>query len=155
MQGVIIADTSCLILLHKIGEFSLLQKLFGQITITSEIEKEFGLKLPEWVIIKNSSNQNYKNIIKASVDTGEASAIALALEEPGSLLILDDLKARKLAASLNLQYTGTLGILVEGKLSGHLNSIKPLIAKIRLTNFHLPDALEQKILQAAGENNEL
>ncbi|HEY9003156.1 MAG TPA: DUF3368 domain-containing protein [Mucilaginibacter sp.] len=109
MQEIIIADTSCLILLHKIQEFDLLQKLFGRITITSEIEKEFGLKLPEWVVIKNASNQNYRNIIKASVDAGEASAIALALEESNPLLILDDLKARKLAANLNLNYTGTLG----------------------------------------------
>lgn len=58
MQEIIIADTSCLILLYKIHEFDLLQKLFGHIFITSQIEKEFGLKLPEWVVIKDASNQN-------------------------------------------------------------------------------------------------
>ena len=152
MQEIIIADTSCLILLHKIQEFGLLQKLFGYITVTSEIEKEFGLELPDWVTVKNASNQNYQNIIRASVDIGEASAIALALEESNPLLILDDLKARKLAANLNLNYTGTLGILVDAKLSGYLLSIKPVIAKIRTTNFHLPDELEQKILRASGES---
>ena len=152
MKEIIIADTSCLILLYKIQTFDLLQKLFGRIIVTSEIQREFGRDLPEWVIVKNASNQNYQNIIKTSVDIGEASAIALALEESNALLILDDLKARKLAASLNLQYTGTLGVLVEAKLSGHLASIKPVIAKIKLTNFHLPDELEQKILRAAGES---
>jgi len=152
MQEIIIADTSCLILLHKIQEFHLLQKLFGHIIITSEIHKEFGRDLPKWVIVKNASNQNYQNIIRTSVDAGEASAIALALEESNPLLILDDLKARKLAASLDLHYTGTLGVLVEAKLSGHLTSIKPVIDKIKLTNFHLPNGLEQKILHAAGES---
>lgn len=152
MQKIIIADTSCLILLHKIREFDLLKKLFGQIIITSEIKKEYGLDLPEWVIIKDASNQNYQNIIETSVDKGEASAIALALEEDEPLLILDDWKARKMASGLNLKYTGTLGILTEAKLSGHLNSIKPVINKIRKTNFYISDHLEQKILKITGEN---
>lgn len=92
-----------------------------------------------------------QNIIRASVDAGEASAIALALEESNPLLILDDLKARKLAANLNLNFTCTLGILVDAKLSGHLSSIRPVITKIKTTNFHLPRELEQKILHASGE----
>ena len=152
MQEIIIADTSCLILLHKIQEFDLLRKLFNHITITSEIEKEFGQVLPEWVIVKNASNKNYQNIIRASVDIGEASAIALALEESNPLLILDDLKARKLASNLHLHYTGTLVVLVDAKLSGYLASIKPVITKIKSTNFHLPEELEQRILRAAGES---
>lgn len=151
MQKVIIVDTSCLILLHKINEFDLLRKLFKQIIITSDIKTEFGLDLPEWVIIKNASNKQYQNIIEASVDKGEASAIALALEETEPLLVLDDLKARKLASSLNLKYTGTLGILTDAKLSGHLQTIKPVIAKIKGTNFYISDNLEQKILLITGE----
>ena len=154
MQEIIIADTSCLILLRKIQAFDLLRKLFGHIIITSEIEREFGQALPEWVTVKNASNKNYQNIITASVDIGEASAIALALEESNPLLILDDLKARKLASNLNLHYTGTLGVLVDAKLSGYLASIKPIIAKIKSTNFHLPEELERKILRAAGESSE-
>jgi predicted nucleic acid-binding protein len=151
MQEIIIADTSCLILLHKIREFDLLQKLYGEILITSEIKREFGADLPEWVIIKDPSNQTSQNIIVASVDKGEASAIALALEEANPLLILDDKKARRLATSLNLKYTGTLGILIDAKLSGHLQSILPVIEKIRKTDFHISDQLEQKILTLSGE----
>ena len=148
MQKIIIADISCLILLHKIDEFNLLQKLFEQIIIT---EKEFDSKLPDWVKVKDATNQNYQNIIQVSIGKGEASAIALALEEYDPLLILDDLKARKLATNLNLKYTGTLGILIDAKLSGYLPSIKSIIAKIKTTNFHLPDELERKILLIAGE----
>ena len=151
MQEIIIADTSCLILLYKIQEFDLLRKLYKQITITSDIQQEFGQNLPEWVIIKDAANQNYRNIITSFVDKGEASAIALALEETNPLLILDDLKARRLALSLNLKYTGTFGVLVDAKLSGHIKSIIPVIAKIKQTNFHITDDLEQRILVSAGE----
>ena len=46
MQKVIISDTSCLILLHKIGKLELLFELFGAIVTTKEVAAEFGLPLP-------------------------------------------------------------------------------------------------------------
>jgi predicted nucleic acid-binding protein len=49
---IIISDTSCLILLSKIDELDLLNQLFDEIFITSEIQKEFGKKL------RLSSNNN-------------------------------------------------------------------------------------------------
>lgn len=152
MQKIIIADTSCLILLHKIREFDLLRKLYGEIIITSEIKREFGGDLPEWVIVMDPANNVSLGIIIATVDKGEASAIALALEQVDPLLILDDLKARRLANSLNLKYTGTMGILPDAKLNGHLQSVKPVIARIKLTNFHISDELERRILIASGES---
>ena len=78
MQKVIISDTSCLILLEKIGELELLNKLFGNIITTPEVANEFGLPLPSWVEIKKVADENYQAIIEASVDKGEASAIALS-----------------------------------------------------------------------------
>lgn len=57
MQAVIIADTSCLILLSKISELHVLQSLYGKITVTSIIALEYGLPLPEWVIIRDPINQ--------------------------------------------------------------------------------------------------
>jgi len=150
MQEVIIADTSCLILLDKIDELSILQKLFNQVTITSIIAQEFTKPLPEWVRVEDAANEISLNVLKATVDAGEASALALALERP-SLLILDDVKARKFAGQLNLKYTGTVGILIQAKLKGHYLSIRPIISKIRNTNFYLTRELEQKMLKVTGE----
>jgi predicted nucleic acid-binding protein len=42
MHKTIISDTSCLILLDKIGELDILNKLFGAITTTNEVAEEFG-----------------------------------------------------------------------------------------------------------------
>jgi predicted nucleic acid-binding protein len=151
MQKTIIADSSCLILLDKIEELELLKKLFGKVIITSIIAEEFGTPLPEWISIKNAENKNYQNILELSVDRGEASAIALAVEQSDCLLILDDQKARRLAAELNLKYTGTIALLVEAKSKGYITSVRPIINKIRKTNFHLTPELEKKILKSAGE----
>ena len=90
MRKVIISDTSCLILLAKIGELNLLKNLFGQVIVTKEIADEFQGELPEWVSIQQPLNIIYQKILEASLDRGEASAIAFAIEQSDCLLIIDD-----------------------------------------------------------------
>ncbi len=49
--SVVIADTSCFILLDKICELDLLQNFFGSVTTTKakEIAEEFSKPLTQWV----------------------------------------------------------------------------------------------------------
>ena len=51
MDKVIISDTSCLIALSKIEKLDLLKDLYLEIIITSEVYREFGGSLPDWIII--------------------------------------------------------------------------------------------------------
>lgn len=151
MQKIIISDTSCLILLHKLGELDLLRLVYGKVLVTSEIAAEFKEKLPEWILVEQPKNKTYQKILEASLDQGEASAIALALEQTDCLLIIDELKGRNYAVSLGLTITGTIGVVIAAKNAGHLASIKPLIEKIRKTNFRLSEELEKKALELAQE----
>jgi predicted nucleic acid-binding protein len=151
MHKTIIADTSCLILPDNIAELDILNKLFGTITTTNEVAEEFGKSLPFWFEIKQADNKNYQSIIETSVDKGEASAIALAIELDDCLLIIDDLKGRKLASQLGLTIIGTIGIIVDAKLAGIITSIKPILFKIKETNFRISEQLELLILKKAGE----
>ncbi len=151
MQKVIVSDTSCLILLDKIGELNLLNRLFGTIIITQEIADEFKKELPNWVRIENPVNKTYQKILETSLDRGEASAIAFAIEQSDCLLIIDDYKGRKYAEQLGIKITGTLGIVIEAKLVGHLKSVKPLLEKIKKTDFKLTTELERKTLEKSGE----
>ena len=82
--SIVIADTSCFILLDKINEIDLLQKVFGNVTTTLEISQEFNKPLPRWVTIKSATNQRYIELLEIELDKGEASAIALALETDNS-----------------------------------------------------------------------
>lgn len=50
-SAVIITDTSCLILLDKIGELELLSKMFAKVITTQTIALEFGKPLPQWITI--------------------------------------------------------------------------------------------------------
>jgi predicted nucleic acid-binding protein len=151
MQRAIISDTSCLILLDKINELQILHSLFGTIVTTQDIVAEFGNVLPEWVEINDPADKDYQTIIEATLDKGEASAIALAVEYDDCLLIIDDLKGRKYAQELGLNITGTLGVLIDAKLAGYIPSLKFVLDKIRKTNFRISDSLITTILTRVGE----
>ncbi len=85
------------------------------------------------------------------IDKGESSAIALALETPESTVVLDDHKARKIAERLGINFTGTIGVIVKAKLTGKITSIKPILEKIKHTDFRLSSDLELQALKEAEE----
>lgn len=151
MPDVVISDTSCLIILSNIQELDLLKDVYKNVITTPDIANEFGELLPGWVTIKSPIDRKRQQILERQIDKGEASAIALALETPGSVLILDDLQARILAEKLGISITGTLGVIIKAKLNGIIPSVKPLLAKIKQTNFRISSALEEIVLKEAGE----
>ena len=151
MPKTIISDTSCFIILTNIGELELLHKVYGEIITTIDIATEFGEVLPEWVEIVSVEDRYSQQLLEMQIDKGESSAIALALENPNSTIILDDYKARKIAAKLGLIVTGTIGVIIKAKLKGIIPSIKPLLEKIKLTDFRLSEDIEIEALKEAKE----
>ena len=151
MPTTIVSDTSCLILLEKIGELELLHSVFGEIVITNNVASEYRLALPEWIVVKNPSNQTFQRILHANIDIGEASAIALALELTDCLLIIDDAKGRNLARELGIALTGTLGVFLEAKRNGLIDEVGPMLIKIQATDFRLSSQVISKTLKIAGE----
>lgn len=153
MPETIISDTSCFIVLTNIGELNLLKKVYGKVVTTVEVASEFGQTLPDWIEIKSAADKYRQQILEMQIDKGEASAIALALEIPGSTIIIDDNKARKIAERLGLEITGTVGVIIKAKLRGIIPSVKQYLDKIRNTDFHLTEEIENHALKEAGEKN--
>ena len=129
----------------------LLESVYGQIVTTVEIANEFGETLPSWVEIVSVKDKIRQQLLEMQIDKGESSAIALALETPESTIILDDYKARKVATQLGLTFTGTLGVIIKAKLSGKIDAIKPLLEKIKETDFRISPEIEKEALKEAGE----
>lgn len=151
MPEVVISDTSCLILLKKIDELELLNLCYKNVLVTDVIAREFGEPLPDWVLVKKVQDQNVQAALHQLVDLGEASAFALALETPHSVLIVDDRTARKVAKSLNLKATGTLGVLIQAKKRGLIASVRPILVKIAATDFRISQKIIDSVLALAGE----
>lgn len=151
MPKIVISDTSTLILFLKIDEFDLLQKVYEELITTPEIAEEFGEKLPDWIHIQPVSDKKYQNFLETQVDYGEASAIALATEYDDVLLLLDDLKARKLATQLKFKITGALGVIHKARQMSIIDNVRPLIEKLLLTDFRVPDNIIEEILRLNKE----
>ena len=148
----IISNTSCLILLDNINALDILQKLYQNIYLTEEVAQEYGKPLETWMNVVTVKDKNYLRILNASVDLGEASTIALALQmQEDNVMILDDLKGRKLAKQLQLKFTGLLGILLKAKQQHIISSVTDIFTQLKKANFRVSEKLENEVLRLAGE----
>jgi predicted nucleic acid-binding protein len=129
--------------------------------VPSAVERELragqerGIDVPivssiDWIHVRSASE---KSALRISVDLGqgEAEVIALGLELPGSLLVLDDQLARRIARLNGMAVTGTLGILLRAKHAKLLPSIRPTLKKLQSTNMCLPEDLVHSVLVEAKE----
>ena len=90
-------------------------------------------------------------LLEAQIDAGEAAVIQTALDEGHGTVILDDLKARRIASMLGLSVTGTLGLLVQAKHVGCLSSVREAITILRQRGMWVTPALADKATALAGE----
>ncbi len=147
MAQIIIADTSCLISLYNAGILQILEELFYEVYITSEIQIEFGQPLPNWIKLKNPKNTAQLDSLYAQLDKGEASALALALQEENSIIIIDELKGRNIARNLGVRTTGTIGVLILAKEKGFLLELMKTIDKLVDNGLRISKKLYNEINQ--------
>jgi len=151
MNNIIISDTSCLIALDRIGYINLLQDTFTTIYTTKIVAEEFEEPLPDWVIVKDVANVNKFEELKLSLDPGEASAIALALETENAVLIIDEKKGRKIASDLSVVIIGTLKVLLIAKNKGVIVSVKQIIDELQKHSFRFSKTIVDEVLRLAEE----
>jgi uncharacterized protein len=61
----------------------------------------------------------------------------LALEMPGSIALLDDALARRVAIAKGVPIKGTLGLLLDAKRAGHLTTVEPSLDRLQEFGFRL------------------
>jgi predicted nucleic acid-binding protein len=69
-------------------------------------------------------------MIRATLDDGEAAVIQLALEQGISMVCLDDLRGRRLAKAVGLSVVGVLGLLGKAKTLGLIPALRPYADKL-------------------------
>ena len=158
-----ICNTSPLINLATIGRVDLLESLFGKVIIPPAVMNELFAKrsmFPSAALaarkhpfqVMSPSNSLLVRGFEAIVHAGEAECLALAMEHPGSMLLLDDLAARGSAEANDLRFTGTLGCLVEAKSRNLIDAVGPLLVELRHSaRFWISSRLEEHVLSAVGE----
>lgn len=82
---------------------------------------------------------------------GETEVIALALEHPNALVILDDQLARQTAMMSDLKLIGVIGILLLAKARHMIQEIAPLLEELQRVGFRLHDQTKLDALRLARE----
>ncbi len=124
----VISNSSPLINFAALERLDLLHTLYGTIAIPDAVYQEVvvaGRGYPDAAAVEQAGW-----IVRESVHTatavaalrdlgpGEAEAIILAVEHPGSLLLLDDRQGRLAASRFGINVIGTLGVLLVAKRKG-------------------------------------
>ena len=116
---IIISDTACLIAFTNVNKLDVLKRTYNNIEITPDVKYEYekrkGNIIPDWIKIKEPKDTEFVNRLKKDFGAGESQSIVLAVEEKENksnvLLILDDSDARNFAINMELNVTGTLGVI--------------------------------------------
>lgn len=157
----VVSNTSPILNLAIVGQIDLLRQQFGQVQIPPAVLDE--LKIDEerpgsrpiqaaitagWIQVQPVSNQSLVQLLRQTLDGGEAEAISLALELQAEWILLDERDGRKVAKSLGLQVTGVLGVLLQAKESGELPSLQPVLEELtQNAGFRIAPEILARVLQ--------
>jgi predicted nucleic acid-binding protein len=161
MPDFVISNTSPVFYLHRLRSLDLLRKLYQRIIVPEAVVDELkagrdqGEDVPEvaeydWIEVRSVRVPELIRLI-TDLGAGEAQVLALALEEPGSLVILDDRLARQIAKLQNIRMTGTAGVILKAKQEGYVSAVAPLLEKLLQLNFRLSETAKASILKLAQE----
>lgn len=162
---IVVSNTSPLTNLAAIGQFGLLQSLYAELHIAHAVWDELnagGKRWPggdevakaDWIEQHPAQNQALVTALRRDLDRGEAETITLALELDADLVLLDEKEGRHAAQRLGLRVVGTVGVLLEAKASGNVDTVGPHLDALRQTaGFYLSRSLYQHALVLAGEND--
>ncbi len=157
----VVSNTTPLQYLHQAGVLDVLPRLYGCIVVPSAVAdelrvgREAGVDVPDlssldWIEIRSVEPSPLP--LARVIHRDEAEVLALTGTTPGSLMILDDLAARRHAKLLGLKFTGTLGVLIRAKREGLIPMVAPVLDKMEECGFRLAGSTRTEILDLAQEN---
>jgi uncharacterized protein len=157
----VLVNTSPLQYLHQIGRLELLPRLFDRVAIAGAVVRELesglrlGVNVPSlaalaWVQVREPVTP--AGVLLAwDLGAGEAATLSLALERPGTWVVLDDKLGRAAAAALGIPLLGTLGLLLRAKGGDHILAVRPLLDELASLGFRMSPSTRRAVLTLAGE----
>jgi len=150
-----------LIGLARIGQLGLLPKLAKRIVAPAAVHAEVTAARENAPGAAEVAAQAWLEVQEADpvmvaplrilVGRGEAEAIALAQRDPAAVLLVDDLRARKLAQRLGLRRMGTVALLGQAKREGLIPRLKPALDALVAHGIFIGQELIDAALKEAGE----
>jgi len=162
---MIISNATPLIAFARIGQLELLRKIVENLIIPQAVADEISeytqttqtkrgvinLSQEEWITVQSLHSQQRVRLLLPTLDRGEAEVIALALERQARLVLIDELTGRKVAESLNLNVSGSVGILIRAKQMGEIPAIKPFLEEMKKQGVYFSQRFVDAVLYQLGE----
>jgi predicted nucleic acid-binding protein len=159
-----ISNTSPLLYLYRIGALDWLSRLFSTVWVPSAVARELQEGQRQGYDVPNPSDHAWLQIIEPrsvpsewltlDLGAGELATLALALENPGRVVLLDDRLARRIAQAAGLTVWGTLKVLLEAKSRGLTESIEPFVNRLEDSGMWISEDIRQRVLALADEKRE-
>ena len=151
----VVSNSSPLIALARIQRLDLVPTILESVLVPPAVAREIRPSipvLPDWLQVRAPARSSSVLTSRGRLGDGECEAIVLAVDVRASAIIIDDRPARRLAETAGLHVIGTLGLLLEGKRAGHIETIRAELDKLVATSFFLSEELYDHLLQMAGES---
>jgi uncharacterized protein len=151
----IVSNSSPLIALARIERLDLVPALLQSILIPPAVAREIAPSipvLPPWVSVQAPARRPAVLTSRGRLGDGEREAIALAVEVGAVAVILDDRPARRMAEAAGLNVIGTLGLLLQARRGGLIETVRAELDRLRTTSFFLDEQLYDDVLRMADEN---
>ncbi len=115
-------------------------------------EREDARRIAEarWIRVLKIRDERLRKVLARELDEGEAEAIVLALEEGADLVLLDEREARRVARSLGLKVTGTVGILMRARREGMIEDLRRELDRLLKSGFWIGEDLYERIVSGEG-----
>jgi uncharacterized protein len=157
----VVADSSPLVILTKLGCFDFLNRLFPRVYISPEVHYEVviaGAGMPgasevskaEWIEVKAIQDPAglYSAQRKYGLGPGEMSTILLAKELGANPALLDDYRARKLAKAEGLEILGSVGLLEAFYLRHYFTDLRTAFRQLLTHNVYIDQRLLDRRLRS-------
>jgi predicted nucleic acid-binding protein len=155
-----VLDASPLILFARIARLDLFEQLSPRIIVPIAVLEEVRAGQAKdgtaALALAWSAERRVPNVvIPASIEhwdlgRGESQVLSYALDG-GRWVVLDDLAARRCAASYGLAVIGSLGVVLRAKQRGLLAEARPWITKLMGAGMFVDDSLLNSALNSVGE----
>jgi len=144
-QDIAIADTSVLIAFEKIRMLDKLCKVYNDITLPKAVYNEYSGSTQNCFTLKEAPPKFASFLIyNIGLGVGESEVLSLAYHT-GIKVLIDDIKARKIAFDLGCTVSGTIGVLCKMENKGIIDSAYNEAMNLKLYGFHISDKILNEI----------
>ncbi len=145
-----ITDSSPIIALNGINRLDLLDGHFTSLIAPEAVAEEVGI-IPEWITVTPIKQPRVIDIFPSSIHKGEAAVIALALENPEAVLVLDDWHAREFVRRRHFKMIGTIGLILRAHQQGRIEKVTPILNQLEEAGFRMSRSVLAEAIHLAGE----